>query len=184
MSNSFWEFSVATYAKDGVPSACLALQDSLDVDVNVLLFCCWFGLTRGPIEEERFARLLLASETWASRVVRPLRAVRRWMKQDVYESLQPETQSVSGLREKIKSNELSAEKIQQDLLLASVEDLGGKQMNVEEQLDAVVENILLYLDKKGIEAGGASAAELCHVISSASDNFESATVKARLEQHC
>ncbi len=183
MSNSFWEFSVATYGKDGVPAACLGLQDSLDVDVNVLLFCCWFGLTRGHIEEERFTQLLAASELWASRVVRPLRGARRWMKEEVYESLQLDTESVSSLREKIKSNELGAEKIQQDLLLAIVEDLAGKQMNVEEQLDAVLDNIRRYLGKKEIQVVGASAADLCHVISSASDDFDSAAVRARLEQH-
>ena len=39
----FWDFSLSVYSTEGVPAACLVLQDHHQVDVNVILFCCWLG---------------------------------------------------------------------------------------------------------------------------------------------
>ncbi len=47
MSESLWDFSVRTYRGEWVSAACLALQDERGVDVNMLLYCCWHGATRG-----------------------------------------------------------------------------------------------------------------------------------------
>ncbi|MFB3151067.1 MAG: TIGR02444 family protein, partial [Alphaproteobacteria bacterium] len=41
--NPCWDFALVVYRRDGVAEACLALQESQGVDVNVLLFCCWLG---------------------------------------------------------------------------------------------------------------------------------------------
>ncbi|GGF62663.1 TIGR02444 family protein [Alteromonas lipolytica] len=37
----FWQHSLAVYAKPGVASACLTLQDDYQVNVNLLLFYQW-----------------------------------------------------------------------------------------------------------------------------------------------
>ena len=56
LDNAFWKFSLAVYATPGVAGECLAVQESLGVDVNVLLFCAWLAaarkvaLTPGDIE--------------------------------------------------------------------------------------------------------------------------------------
>ncbi len=39
----FWRFSLATYRKPGVATACLALQDECGVDVNLMLFLLWLA---------------------------------------------------------------------------------------------------------------------------------------------
>ncbi|MFT5350960.1 MAG: hypothetical protein ACI9MF_001779, partial [Gammaproteobacteria bacterium] len=80
MFETFWDYSVRTYRKDNVPEACLSLQDERGVDVNMLLYCCWFGLTRGSQQLESFQEVFDFSENWALSVVRPLRHVRTWMK--------------------------------------------------------------------------------------------------------
>ena len=38
MTNEFWDFSLATYAEEGVAQSLLAMQDELGLDVNVLLY--------------------------------------------------------------------------------------------------------------------------------------------------
>ena len=43
MTNEFWAFSLATYAIDGVAENLLAVQDTLDLDVNVLLYATWLA---------------------------------------------------------------------------------------------------------------------------------------------
>lgn len=39
----FWDYSLRVYCGDGVPAACLDLQDRFEIDVNVMLFCSWIG---------------------------------------------------------------------------------------------------------------------------------------------
>ena len=183
MTKSFWDFSITTYGKEGVPAACLGLQDRLAVDVNVLLFCCWFGLSRGRIDKKLFAELLAAAELWASCVVRPLRSVRGWMKQEAYEQLRLPEQTVSSLREKIKSNELGAEKIQQELLASMVKDISAKELTTEEQTRSILDNIQYYCSALGIQIDDQSKLDLCHVLTASADNFEFDAINVALDQY-
>ena len=77
---NFWEFSVTLYAKDGVASACLNLQDTFEIDVNLLLFGCWYGFYFGEFDESTLDQALDFSRIWKTEVVQPLRNVRVWMK--------------------------------------------------------------------------------------------------------
>ena len=112
----FWDFSIELYGRPGVADACLDLQDSHGFDVNLLLYCFWYGDCLGSYDKLLLEELVKFSLTWNQGIVRPLREVRRWMKnqtQLVSENQAPQFQS---LRERIKSEELSAEKIQQEML--------------------------------------------------------------------
>ena len=40
---NLWEFSLSVYGKSGVPDACLTLQNSHGLDVNLVLFCLWLA---------------------------------------------------------------------------------------------------------------------------------------------
>ena len=112
----FWDFSIGLYGRPGVAEACLQLQDSHGIDFNLLLYCFWYGDCLGSFDKLLLEELVKFSLTWNQGIVRPLREVRRWMKnqtQLVSENQAPQFQS---LRERIKSEELSAEKIQQEML--------------------------------------------------------------------
>ncbi|WP_448207339.1 TIGR02444 family protein [Azospirillum sp. sgz302134] len=106
--NPFWDFSLAVYARPGVPAACLDLQDRRGLDVNVLLFAAWAGLACGVrLTAEELARIDAAVAPWRAEVVRPLRAVRRRVKGED-----------AALYDRLKAAELAAERIQQDRLYA------------------------------------------------------------------
>ena len=61
----FWDYSLAVYGKDGVPAACLALQERHPIDVNVILFCSWVGHSgHGVMSEVELARTLDAVSEW------------------------------------------------------------------------------------------------------------------------
>ena len=48
-STKFWDFSNQLYDKDGVTEICLNLQEELEVDVNLVLFCYWIAYFKhGP----------------------------------------------------------------------------------------------------------------------------------------
>jgi uncharacterized protein (TIGR02444 family) len=118
MSSAFWLFSQSVYTAAGVQEECLLLQDRFGIDINLLLFSAFVGAVHGallPTEELSNANAAVAQ--WQEGIVRSLRTVRRALKQ-----AKPPHPIVAApihdLREKIKSIELEAERIEQVALEA------------------------------------------------------------------
>ena len=121
----FWDFSLATYGREGVADACIALQEAHGADVNILLFCAWAG--RNGVRLDR-AQIEAACETvrgWHEDIVRPLRSVRRRLKTAVDDDAPGALQS--ALRARVQKIEIDAEHIEQLRLaaLADAPDFGG-----------------------------------------------------------
>ena len=133
--SDFWELSVATYSRPGVADACLSLQDRHSLDVNLVLFCCWYGSTRGLLNKDIFERVIVFSESWATHVVRPLRNIRTWMKHpDSVEVWQP-NKSHLNLRNAIKKSELCLNpQIDGQLIRLPVPDLSEERRNEMKKL--------------------------------------------------
>ena len=138
----FWSFSHAVYAKPGVAPACLALQDDLRLDVNVLLFCC-FAAAEGapPLDCETLAIADTAIAPWRAATVAPLRAVRRAMK--------AEFAGVDGdrreaIRKQVQATELECERIVQSVLAVAV-PFAGMQTERPEPLAAAASSLANYL---------------------------------------
>jgi uncharacterized protein (TIGR02444 family) len=109
LDNTFWRFSLAVYAADGVADECLALQQEFGIDVNLLLFSIWVGAERGiNITHDDIRAADATVESWQNHVVRPLRAVRQALKQTQTDH--------DGFRRKVKAIELEAEQIEQATL--------------------------------------------------------------------
>lgn len=152
MSESFWDFSVRSYRIENVADACLSLQDERRVDVNMLLYCCWFGVTRGQQQTEFFQNVFEFSETWAVQVVRPLRYVRTWLKLEGCPDPRMPTETCMEFREKVKGVEFNAEKIQQDVLQSLTESITEKDLALSDQLVAIAKNIHQYFATVNIVA--------------------------------
>lgn len=118
LQQSFWDFSVNLYSRDDVAPSCLCLQDSYGLDVNLLLYCCWHGSYFGVCDEAVLDSALAFSQQWRKAVVQPLRTTRQWLKQQQLVQGEEGKLELSTLRERVKEDELSAEKIQQDQLQA------------------------------------------------------------------
>src|SRR5258708_19878683 len=81
LPHPFWNFSLEIYAGEGVAEACRDLQERRGCDVNILLFCCWLGASGRPtLRAERLRSILEVSDVWQAEIVRPLRQVRRLLK--------------------------------------------------------------------------------------------------------
>lgn len=113
---AFWEFSQDLYGRPGVAEACLALQDRRGLDVNLLLFCCWTGVRGQALTAGELGRRIDAVGPWQDRVVKPLRAARRWLK----EQQTAPAQAAEALRQAIKAQELEAERLEQSILAEGV----------------------------------------------------------------
>lgn len=165
---SFWDFSVRTYRKAGVAGACLALQDRHGLDVNVLLYCCWFGCTLGVLDEPLRDRALAFSEPWADNVVRPLRAVRTWMKHIGCAQPDVPNEECMTLREEIKRIELKAEQLQENTLQSLAEDSPPKNyLDTASQINCTLLNIKEYMCYCGVEIDAESRMRLAHIVTAA-----------------
>jgi uncharacterized protein (TIGR02444 family) len=136
---NFWNFSLQIYGKPGVGPACIALQDGLGLDVNLLLFCCWHGRENRALSEEDLRRAIAAAVGWQREVVQPLRAVRRRLKTGVAPVSAAECEA---LRRKVNDLELEGERIAQATLEALPAPPAGRRPAIEA-------NLALYLKAMG-----------------------------------
>lgn len=107
MSNPFWDYSVAVYGRDGVPRVCLELQDCCGLDVNVLLYGAWLAVLDWRLTKPHLADIDAGVEEWRSKVVQPLRSLRRELRS---------YPAAAAIREDIKAVELRVERQQQDIM--------------------------------------------------------------------
>ena len=147
----FWVFSVRTYRTDGVPDACLSLQNDYGADVNMLLYCCWVGACKGQFDHELFTKASEFSTLWADHVVVPLRSARTWMKQTGCDTGPVPTAACMQLREEIKSVEFAAEKMQQQVLESLVSIDQSWSDTPEQILEEVIANLNRYAAYAGIK---------------------------------
>ncbi len=150
--NEFWRFSLAVYNQAEVAKECLALQDVLGLDVNILLFCAWRGTQSVALQREDIEAALRTVAAWQDEVVRPLRAVRQ------------RTKALSGdgnFRAGIKDAEIKAEQIEQAMLFALSQQLQGRR-SIEG--DAIAMNVHRYIEMKSPASSQESAAQLIQAV--------------------
>jgi len=142
---NFWSFSLQLFSRPGVAPACIALQDGLGLDVNLLLYCCWHGRACRKLDDEDLRRAIAAVEGWQREVVQPLRAVRRRLKTGVPPITAGECEA---LRRKVNDLEIESEHIAQVALEALPAPPTGRRTVVEA-------NLALYLRLMGRDANAA-----------------------------
>ncbi|MFC7397766.1 TIGR02444 family protein [Chelatococcus sp. GCM10030263] len=118
-------YAVGLYQRDGVPAACLLLQERAGVDVNVLLMAVWMAACKDrALDEADARRARLRVVDWHQEVVRPLRAVRRRLKQGPHPAPSDETHR---LRAELQKLEISAELIELDQLEMLAEEMPERE---------------------------------------------------------
>ena len=164
-SQDFWNFSMELYAKKGVADACLDLQDGFGIDVNLLLFCFWHGCHYGIFDQATLEQALEFSAIWKREVVQPLRNIRNWMKGRELEFNAGQSTQFNTLRERIKFDELAAEKYQQEPLELLAAKAAASSLTPTPP-DAAIENVKCLLAAISVEMREPLTAKLA-VISSA-----------------
>jgi uncharacterized protein (TIGR02444 family) len=134
--NDFWRFSLAVYEPGAVENECLALQETLGIDVNILLFCAWLGTRNIVLSREIIEAACRTSAHWHNNIVRPLRSVRRQMK--MYDD------KVANLRTRVKDIELEAEQVEQAMLFAYAQGIAGSR-EATYRGDAIAHNVNEYI---------------------------------------
>jgi uncharacterized protein (TIGR02444 family) len=136
--DAFWQFSLAFYAAPGVSEALIALQDRDGLDVNLMLFALWFGLSgRGRLDPGMLAAADRMAAALRTEVIEPLRSLRRSLKDHADEDVQ-------RLREGVKALELAGEKVAQTRLARLAQDVAANAPPSRRVGDACA-NFALYL---------------------------------------
>ena len=113
LKSNLWNFAVSTYQKNGVSAACLFLQESCDVDVPLLLCAGFLAINGKCFDSEILSALQKETSPWQRDVVQSLRVVRQKLKSETY---RVEIDEAEALRLSVKAAELSAEKIQLNMM--------------------------------------------------------------------
>lgn len=137
----FWAFSLRIYRQPGVSTACLQLQDQFEADVNLVLFAAWLGVRGRLLDPAEMREASAAVAAWQCEIVARLRTLRRRLKEGPPPAPSAETEK---LRAAIKSSELCAEQLEQQVLESWAKARLTTVPNVD-PLRAASSNVLLAL---------------------------------------
>lgn len=146
----FWNFSLQLYARPQVADLCVQLQDAYQLNVNLLLWCCWLEQQALDLTAERLQQAHSRVDAWEQDYVLPLRALRRNLKRQFGTT----DATMEMLRQQIKQAELMAEKQMQIWL----EALAGEWFTQANSAITTGENLRRYLKSQQVPDTAIAAA--------------------------
>ncbi len=170
----FWDFSLRIYGSDGVPAACIALQERRGIDVNLLLFCAWIGESgRGVLAESDLEAALAATTAWNLDIVCALRVVRNRLK----DGMPPiPTERSDVLRKMILEIEVKSEHVEQIALAAAVTRPANSALAAERRRDDAVANVAAYFRRHGFTPDAEDARHVAIVLDPAFPEIDRAAL--------
>jgi len=149
-TDSFWTFAIRLYEQPGLSELLLRWQDTLGADVNMVLFACWHGATRGNFSGNLLARSEDFSRQWSGSVTKPLRSARIWMKANPVDTSDEDLLAqFSLLRTAIKQIELQSEQFQENWL-ESLVAAAAQPIEAAAQHSCIRHNLRAYADTAGL----------------------------------
>lgn len=170
---SLWDFALSVYGQEGVEEACLALQNRLGADINMMMFCIWLAACgQGSANLARcLGSALKLSRDWQRALVEPLRSCRQNLKEFAgsgYEASLDRT-ALLNLRDHVKKCELEAERLQILALanLVEVEVLGMPEAPGLAQRQEAENNLDVYFSATGVKLDPLGQAHVFRILNAA-----------------
>lgn len=158
----FWDFSLRVYGSDGVPAACISLQERHGIDVNLLLFSAWIGESgRGVLAESELEGALAAATAWNRDIVCALRFIRNRLKGGIPPI---PTERSDVLRKMILDVEVKSEHVEQIALAGAVTRQANPALAAERRGDDAVANIATYFRRYGFTPDAEDARQVAIVL--------------------
>ncbi|MDY6974229.1 MAG: TIGR02444 family protein [Thermodesulfobacteriota bacterium] len=141
--HSFWDFTLNVHSQTGIHEACLELQVTYGLDVNMLFFCCWVGSAGGgTVGREVIGRALEAVTHWQEEIVRPVWRARHRLKNEFREFPSSLTEP---LRQALIAAEVDAEHIEQLVLAESFTFQSDDASTGKKRINDAASNLADYL---------------------------------------
>lgn len=141
---SLWDYAVAVYAEEGVSPICLRWQDKLGVDVTVMLSGMWAARHHRALSRSDTEILAEAVRPLREEVVKPLRTVRRRLKEVPPAGPAEDVEHLRGL---IAKAELHGERMALSILEQRMDGLGTRGADgMDASTRQNIEAMLSYFD--------------------------------------
>ncbi|WP_298626359.1 TIGR02444 family protein [uncultured Legionella sp.] len=98
------------YAHEEVKQLCITLQDCYEINVNIILWCCWFASVQGECSKELLSSILADNKPWHAQVTCQLRQARQWLRNNHQHEL------VQPFRQQLLQLEITSEAFEQEQL--------------------------------------------------------------------
>lgn len=108
--NPLWDYSLKLYINEDIKQLCITLQNSYDINVNIVLWCCWYASDQGEFSQEFLDQILADNAPWHDNVTCQLRQARQWLRNNQQNEL------VQPFRQQILQLEITSEAFQQKQL--------------------------------------------------------------------
>lgn len=126
-----------TLATQEINATLLELKERLQLNINILLFCCWFAITgKKQLTKKETQETIAALESWNERILKPLKKLRSTIARHNSEKL-------NAIATKISANEKLADKIEQ-LMLADRMIRPEFRRSLQQKFNDVCRNIATY----------------------------------------
>ncbi len=161
----FWDFSLSVYGRAGIPQACLELQSAHELDVNILLYCLWFGASgHGALDAAEMDRVMGSVADWHHEIVRSMRAVRQRLKG----GMPPAPEDLSEpLRAGVQKLEIDFEHLEQLMLAAAIERTADDSADGESRIRAALANAGRYFEALNVHQSGEDRRNLALLLKAA-----------------
>ncbi len=139
--SEFWNYSTQIWTLPNVESICLELQNEHDINVNLMLYCCWVGDKNLSLNDDDLQILLDTIQPWQT-MIKPLRDSRKMMQQHL---IAMPANMIDQTLENISEMELNAEHMAQ---LALEKNLKPEKISACENLSNIecsLSNIKTYV---------------------------------------
>jgi len=159
MADAVWQFTLSLYDQPGVAPACLSLQARRGIGVSALLALIGLAAAGRPALRKRaMAATLVRAEHWQHAVIEPLRTARRSVRGATAPAIEAQA---FALRHDLQANEIEAERLQQQLLVA---DYAAGGLSELPWTEAVRLNASVYLDAKNASASSEDEADVEQIL--------------------
>ena len=155
-TSEFWNYSSQMWSLPEVENTCLDLQNQHDLNVNLLLFCCWTGEQQSRLDEKQIKTLIEAAEPWET-VIKPLRSSRNVMKQQL---IAMPAELIDQTLKNITEMELNAERMQQMSLEKSISPEEFSDCDSESVIECSLVNLKCYIDQLNLQSAEGIDAQL------------------------
>jgi uncharacterized protein (TIGR02444 family) len=156
----FWHFSLKIYQQSPASQALLHLQQQYGLNVNIMLFCCWWATTgQSVLALPEMQRLFNQTALWHDQVVIMLRNMRRRLKNSALPLV------VQKWGRMLLEEELFAEHIEQLMLVeALVKAPPLKISNLTHIIGNVCRNLQMYFNSQRVWLPPTADKYLCQLL--------------------
>jgi uncharacterized protein (TIGR02444 family) len=174
----FWDFSLQVYGREGVSSACIALQDRHVLDVNIILLSMWLGYNGHPVmDHDALMRALDVSRRWNKDIVCGIRAVRLALKDD-FSLISAENCEI--LRKNILSLEIEGEHLEHLALASTVKSAPNADLEPSLKMAICTANLGLYLTCLDAKLGEEDYADVRVVLAATFPDLEKEVLESAM----